>query len=194
MLSVLSQILRVDRQRQRSDPRGGFSTPLMHEEEIEPEGVPVLVTNTRGMFILGKASAEHVIRCAFFECPVEEEGQLVQALHKALVQLSASQKWAVRCTSVQEAVSRLQAAGLEPKSAILPYTSLPSVLGVDPEKVPTQGYITTLDGVRMFTSPLPDKTALVFGAPMLSGVYTRVGDYVAVAILRADRAVMVVDL
>lgn len=192
--SVLSQILRVDRHRQRSDPRGGFSTPLMHEDEIEESAVPVIVTNTRGAFILGRASLDHRIRCAFVECPVEDEGVIARALLKALLELSVQQKWSVRCTSVQEAITRLQAAGMEPKSAILPYASLPSVLEVEPDKVPSQGYVTTVDGIRMFTSDLPDKTALVFGSPVMAGIYTRVGDYAGVAILRADRAVMAVTL
>jgi hypothetical protein len=164
----------------------------MHEEEVEKDAAPVIVTNSRGLFIQGRISSEGVLRCAFFECPVEEEGLIMAALHRSLIELSSQPEWPVRCNTIQDAVGRLQAAGSEPRSIVLPSTSLPSLTGLDPEHVPQQGYVTTVDGVRTFTSDLPEGSALVFGAPLLAGVYTRVGDYVGVAILRADRAVMAV--
>ena len=191
--SVLSQILQVIRHRRRSDPRGGFSPLLMYEDVVEEDATPILVTNSRGKFIRGKLSATSILRAAFFECSIEDEGVITRRLYETLSELSVQCSWATRCTSVQEASARLASSGLEPKSIVLPYASLPALLGTEAaQAAPMQGFVATIDTVRVFAADLPPQGALVFGEPLLTGLYIRAGDYVGIAILRADRAVMVV--
>ena len=193
-LSVLGQVLSPDRYRQKFARSGRLSIPFMHERVFEQDSNPVLVINSKGSFVVSRPSYEGAFRCAFHECPIEDEGIVLRSLYQTLVELSSLHQWNIRCTSVQESVGRLRSTGFDPKSIVLSANSLPELIGVDIKQTEVRsGYLADIDGVRMFTSDLPERTAIIFGSPVMAGVYVRVQDYLGLMLLRVDRSIMVVS-
>ena len=188
-LSILGQVLCVDRHRQRWAKDGGVAPPIVTEthEKLLPVGEgagPFLVTTSRGLLIPTRTSKEGLVRSAFCERSLEEETQILQDLYANLRDASPS-----RCTSVQMAASRLNGPV---KAIVMSYKTLPDVFDVPPDQFKEQqSYVTTIDEVPIFSADLPHQCALVFGA--LAGLYTRSGDYVSLLIWQAGRNIVAVS-
>ena len=206
MATVLGRLLVPERHNMRmpekleASVRSGVSSrPILNELEVQEDVGPLLVTNAARRFVPTKRSAVRgVARYGFSEVPLEEEPQLVIELYMTLLDFSLRNHWANRCNSVSEAVTRLRGAGLTPTFLVVPESVLPDICDAsfDPEwaaqMMKAQGYVATVDNMQVMTADLPPGAALVCLDPKLTGLYTRVGDYLGIMIQRADRAIMVV--
>lgn len=197
--TALERMLVVDRARQRQRTAGaGFSTPAIHERKIEEDALPLLATNARGSFLPTRRSIEGFARCGFSYCPVDDEAVLLNEMYRKLIELSTREKWSNRCSGVPQAVSRLRASGIEPKSLVIPESLLPEVLGQEfnleavRRSMALQGFVTVVDGMQVLLSNLPDGAAIVAGPAPAVGFYTRVADHLGLLLQRTNRAIMVV--
>lgn len=154
------------------------SRPLFNEVPVESEIGTALVTNSSARFVSTKRSPTRgVIRYAFSRVNSDEEDSLLIELYMTLLSRSWSEKWTNRCNNIRDAVSRMFKNSLEPSFLILPKESFE-----DPQ----------VPGLKVLPSSLPLGCALLTTVRSLTGSYTRIGDYLGVMILRADRAWMVV--
>lgn len=197
VISVWDRLLVPERYRQRVFKKaGGLSIPLMMELELEAKEDPLLVTNTRGVFVLSRRTKEGFGRYGFFECPLELESNLLQSLYLTLDTLSKTRGWASPATSVSEAIGRL----IEPKSIVLSRNLIPSICGngftsdqVD-TLMKTQGHIAVVNGMQVLAGNLPPGAAIVATQPKVLGVYTRVGDYLGLQLHDPRRTISIVRL
>lgn len=204
--SVLGLVLSADRRNMRTPEKlsasirsGVSSRPVLNELPVEEDVEPLLVTNAAGQFVPTRRSASRgVARYGFSELPLEEEGRLLSELYMTLLNISWAQKWGNRCNSIPEAINRLREQSLEPSHLIVPEAIIPDICGPDYDPAWTeqlmmrQGFITVVDEMKVVAADLSDGAALVIASPGVSGLYTRVGDYLGVMVQRADRAWMVV--
>jgi hypothetical protein len=196
--AALERILQTERLRQRAAQRGGFSTPGLCFMAVEPEAAPLLASNMRGKFQLTRRNAEGMAPLGFSECPVGQEGPILNELHRTIWDLSVRENWSNRCTAVAEAVDRLRASGVEPKSLVVSENQVAGLLGPDFDfdaarrSMAVQGFVTMVDGMQLLLSDLPDGCALVAGPPAAVGIYMRVGDHLGMLFQRVNRVLMVV--
>jgi hypothetical protein len=184
-LSIFSHLLQAERYRQRAASEGGFSIPVMSERVVPPESEPLLVTTSRGGFVLTRRSHEGLARYGFFPCPLEEEPLLLGRFYEALWAFSEAQGWHNRFGSVGEALEVMRASSYPPKVLTLP-ESLVARMGAQGTTV------GELEGVHVLSSALPEGTALLTAHPVSVGVYTRVGDHLGLQFTSVSQAVAVV--
>ena len=191
--TALERIFLPERHRQRA-AKAGFSIPAMQEILLGADAAPLLVTNMRGTFLPARCSASGFARYGFSECSIEGESSLIVEFHKVLSRLSAREGWSNRCTTIQEAISRLS----EPKSLVISEAILAEVMGDEigieeaRRLMAMRGYVAMLDGMQVVLSDLSEGAALVLASPKVTGFYTRVGEHLGVLAQRVDRAIMVV--
>lgn len=196
--SALERLLRPERRHQRAAPRGGFSTPGLCLTAVSAECMPLLATNMRGRFLPTRRNTHGEAPFGFSYCPLGEEGNLLNELHRTLFDLSGKSNWGNRCSAVSEAVNRLRSSGMEPKSLVVSESQLTETLGSDFDlnsarrAMVFQGYVTMVDGMQLLLSDLAEGLALVAGPPSTVGIYTRVGDHLGLLLQQVDRAIMVV--
>jgi hypothetical protein len=196
ILSVFERLLLVERYRQRSGAVG-YSTPALLEWSAEKLKPPFVASNMRGSFLPTRASSEGFVRFGFSHIPLGQDGPLVRELHKSISSLSVTGEWGNRCTSVQDALDRQRALGLESKTIVVP-TSMLSVVApgtdvaVAQEQMARSGYAAKVDDRQILLGDLPDGAALVAAAPSALGFYLRVGEHLGILLQQVDRALMVV--
>jgi hypothetical protein len=194
--AALERMLRTERYRQRAGSTG-FSTPGLCRTPVDPDAAPMLATNMRGTFLPTRRDREGFGPFGFSLCPVGAEGPLLIDLHRVLWGLSVREGWKNRCTSIQEAVDRLHAARVEPKSLVVSETHVSTWADFDIDAARTamsvQGYVAVVNGMQVLLSDLPEGSAFVAASPSLTGVYTRIGDHLGVLLQRVDRALMLVQ-
>jgi hypothetical protein len=197
--TALERILTTERFRQRAARNGGFSTPSLGYVALEPNSVPILVTNARGSFALTRTNKEGFAPFGFTACSIADEGALLLELHRTLRSISVREGWNNRCKGIPEAVERLRNSGIEPKSLVVSGEDLRAILGekYDAETVSrtmaVQGYVTVVDGMQVLLSDLPTGSALVAASPTVVGVYTRVADHLGLLFRQVNRLMMVID-
>ena len=194
--TALEGLLTTERLHQKASKHGGFMVPAMHERSSPDTDGPFLVTNMKGRFLPTRTSRSGVVRYGFSLVPVGTDDSLLVELHRSLADFPATLE-ASRCTSVQEALRRLQQNGLEPRTVVLPTSSLPEILpGVTAdesrEAMRAQSHVAVVEGVRVLVAEMLPGTAIVATSPTLVGTYTRVGDYLGVLIRHASRGILAV--
>lgn len=196
--AALERMLRPERFRQKAAARGGFSTPGMCFTEVGEDAQPLLASNMRGTFMPTRRNAEGLAPFGFSHVPLGHEGPILNELHRILWGLSLQANWGNRCSAVPEAVERLQATGIEPKSLVVSESQVATLLGpgfdlnAARRAMSIQGYVTVIDGMQLLLSDLAENLAIVAGSPSSVGIYTRVGDHLGMLLQRVDRAIMVV--
>jgi hypothetical protein len=198
-LSVLERVLFVERHRRQASAAGGFSLPVMLQDQVSPEDEPLMVSNMRGDFLEGRRSKDGVSRFAFFPCPLEREDEVLRQLCHTLLRISTASNWGNRCRSVSEAMAFMVRQGLEPRTRVAPLSLLKEACGVavgedEAENLMlAQGHIAEVDGVRLVTTTaLPQGAALLAAAPAIVGTYFRVDDCLGVMIRQANRSLVLV--
>jgi len=188
--TILDRLFEVERIHKRAAPQGGFSVPVMQERAATPAIEPVLVTNTRGAWVQTRTFAPGNVRCGIFSCLIDEETAVFQSLLRTI----QDRGWDNRCTSVPEALEKMRAAGIKPRSIVIPEEDLPQT-GVDLKTAEYlmrfQGYVSVVDGVQTLVGPVPAKQRLVVAAD--AGVYLRSDDYIGVMVFKANRSFSVVS-
>ena len=197
--AALERMLVPERFRQRAAPRGGFSTPTLCFMAVEEDSLPILATNARGKFLPTRINSEGCAPLGFSFCPIRQEGPILNDLYRTLERLSIENGWGIRCTSIPEAMDRLQALDIEPKSLVVSESQMAALLGttVDLETARRamgfQGYVSVVAGMQLLLSDLDTNQALVVGPPAMTGVYMRSGDYLGVQLHRANRSLVLVQ-
>jgi hypothetical protein len=190
---ALERMLVAVRIKQRA-ANTGFATPALEERPVSKEDGPFLVTNMRGSFLPTRLSSAGTVRFGFSPVPLTADDKLLVTLHRTI----SAQFPEKRCTSIEEATTRLLAQGLEARTLVLPESWLPEICGPDldvtaaRETMAKQGYVTKIDDLQVLVADLPPEMAFVAAAPALVGVYTRIADFLGVLIFRADRAIVAV--
>lgn len=167
---------------------------MLMEREIEPKQDPLLVTNTRGSFVLSRRTKEGQGRYAFFECGLEEEKNLLPSLYATLLTLTKTPGWPALSRTVGEAALRI----VEPYSIVISESLIPSICGegFTSEQVDVlmkaQGHVAVVNGMQVLAGNLPPGAALVTSNPKSLGVYTRVGDYLGLQLHDPRRTIAVV--
>jgi len=184
ILSTLSHLLTTERGSKRASSGVGFSTPLMSERFLEMGVEPLLITNTKGVFISSRRGSEGLVRSGFSLVPLEKEDQVLSSLFWSLRSTSEKFGWGNRYSSVPQAIEGMKEKGSTPKTLVVS-TSL--TLGEEPV-TGKFGEITIIS-----SSILPKDCALVTADPSLLGVYIRVGDYLSVQLYRVDQTTSVVS-
>lgn len=190
---ALERMLSPERIHQRAG-RVGYAVPALQERPTPSEEGPFLVTNMRSQFVSTRVSREGLVRYAFSEVPPENDDEILVKIHETIL---AQPNWSNRCTSIVEAMAFLRQQSLEPRTIVLPTQWLPEIdPGIEIEGAKTlmshQGYVTKLDDVQVLVADLPLEKALVAAAPTLTGVYTRISDFLGILLLRADRSIVAV--
>lgn len=188
--TILDRIFEPERIHKRAAPQGGFSFPLMQERAVTPSIEPVLVTNTRGLWVQTRTFAPGLVRCGIFNCTVDDEDAVFLALLNKIHEIG----WANRCTSVPEALTKMRAAGIRPRSVVISQEDLGQA-GVDAQAAEHlmryQGHVGVADGVQTLVGPLPSGARLVVAAD--AGVYLRCDDHLGVMAYGANRNFVMVS-
>jgi len=192
-------MLHVERKRRQASASGGFALPVMLQDLVDERDEPLLVSNMRGDFLMGKRSKDGLARFAFFPCALEQEGEVLRQLCRTLTRISVASEWSNRCRSVQEATTFMVGQGLEPRMLVAPFSLLEKACGVDVGEdeaenlMLAQGHIAEVDGVRLVTTTsLPDGTAILAAAPSIVGTYFRVDDQLGIMVRQASRSIALV--
>lgn len=199
-VSILERTLLVERHRRKmGNELGTFVPPVAAKFPSSEEEGPWVTTLSTGRFIPTRRDKNGDVAHALFECPPEDEDTVLTNLYQALRGLAVKHGWPTLCASVGEALSRMASFGLEPKTLVVPYSSLKSIAGTElteeeADKVSlSKGCVVEVDGVKVLSArkALPDGTALVMASNVFVGRYTRIYDHVGITILRANTSVLI---
>jgi hypothetical protein len=167
---------------------------MMMERDVEMKHEPLLVTNTRGQFVLSRRTRDGKGRYGFFECPLEDEAKLLPVLYTTLLTYCRTPGWPTPVPSVAAALDRLPMA----RSIVLSSSLISSICGegFTPEQVATlmkvQGHVAIVNGIQVLAGELPENSAIVSVEPASLGVYTRVGDYLGLQLFDVRQTLVVV--
>jgi hypothetical protein len=168
---------------------GEFAPPVVVKVPSTPDQGPWWTTNTTGQLVKTHMKEGFVMQ-AFFECSIENEDEYLTRFYGYLSQLGSA------CESLAEGIAAMKANGLTPRHVVMPYTDLD--LGMTSREVDlitlSKGCITEVDGIRFLSAreALPKGSALLFAERSDTGFYTRVSDFLAVTVFRADRSVLMI--
>lgn len=195
--TVLERIFTTERYRQRASGTA-FSTPALQECVPREGASPLLASNMRGAFLPTRVSAQGVARYGFLPCSISEEPVLLTTLYRTLLQLSAQQKWPNRCSSSAQALERMRSFGLEPRFLVISESLLRDVCGQEDlaeaqRAMASRGSIAVVGDLQVLLSELPAGSAIVTASPLLTGLYTRVGDHLGILAQRVDRSIVLVE-
>ena len=191
-------LLIFERERQRMSDNG-LAVPAFQERPVEHTDAPFIVTNMRGSFLLSRPTREGYLRFGFTNCPVDTEGTLLTAMFRQLRAISQDSGWENRCSSLAQAHKLMVRQGQEPRVVLISRTTLSQACGEeitaeDASKIVlAQGYMAEVDGIRVLPADLPLGCAILATHPALVGTYTRVGDYVGIALRKADQRLVLVS-
>lgn len=200
-ISVLERILAPERMRQKAS----LAPPLANRRASTREEGPWIVSNTKGVPVLtalrtDPSTNEEMVTQAFFECPIDEEDNVIHRLFLSVLYNSRRFEWRNRCRTLAEAIPLMLRLGYEPKYLIVPFADLAEVCGEalteeDAEKLAlVKGSIAEVNGVKvLFSSGIPTGCALLTTDPTLTGHYMRSYDHLSVLVHRADRSVVLVS-
>lgn len=199
-MPVLDRLLRPERVGRKATLGGDFAVSVITERPAEHETGPWVVSNMRGSFVATKRSKTDMVRSAFTECPVEDEEVLLAQFFSDMCAISQSSGWANVCPTIEEATQKLSSLGYEPRTLIVPFSSLKEVCGKDltedeaAKLILVNGCISEVDGIRILpTHGLPDDAAILGTIPALTGVYVRTDDRVSILVERADRSIVLIN-
>lgn len=185
MLSALSFLCVTERHRPKATANG-FAVPVVMES-IPAEGSdPLLVSNTKGQFVVTRRTREGNCRFGMFHCPLEEEDRILLRLFSALQALGTEFGWGNYYPNIQGAMDGLTRAGKRPGTVILAKDFTRSSTNFP------DGAAPIVQGIRFLTGPLPQQSAIVAIEPQALGVYTRVGDYLGLQFANASQALLLV--
>ncbi len=197
-VSALEILLGTERIQQQTTEKAkvGFARPVLCEMEIGNDG-PFLATNLRNSFLPTRRSDNGTVRFAFTECPIGQEGSLLNELYEVLWKTSVQYDWPNRCTSISEARTRMVTLGMEPKAVILGLLDLEKTIGAitedDADKLMlTQGHIAEVGGIKALAADLLPGRAILSSTPSQVGHYVRSGDHLGILICQADRSLILV--
>lgn len=178
LLEVLSSGEGASSQLQSSMGSGRSARPLLNEIALSDNDGPFLATNAASTFVLTRRSSTRgVVRYGFSKVPLDEESHLIPELYMSLLSISWVERWQNRCNTIRDGVSRMVRNSLEPLNLMVSKES--------EEKL-------NLPNIKVIPSDLAPGCALLTASRSLSGLYSRVGDYLGVMVLRADTAWMVI--
>lgn len=184
-MTVLSQLLHIDRYLPPKGRRGDFVLPFLGEVGIQGQD-PLLVTNTRGGFVQSRSGQTGVARFGFTVCPQEEEHRLLGSLYAYLSEAEGTP----RCMGVQSALDHLEGLGLKARGIVVSAADASAMLGPDTSVL--DGLAGTVGGMQVFVTDLPRGAGLVAVAPDQLGIYTRVLDHLGLLFQRVDQNLVVV--
>lgn len=180
--TALERLFDTERIRQRAVLNGGFGIPVLHEHGMPSASAPYLVTGATGKFLPTHRTADGVVRCGLFPCPIDEEDAVVVRMAESLIGLGIS-----RCTSVQDT-----SEGFRPRSLLISISEVEAA-GADVEKATEimrlQGNLGSLDGIQVVITKAKVPTLLI-GAS--AGVYVRSGNHLGLILTAVDRKFMLV--
>lgn len=200
-IPVLDKVLTAERQRRRMGAHGLFVPPVARTYPAVEEEGPWITSLSTGRFTMTGPNKDGEIGQALHERLPEEEGAWLGELFRSLWAISTRLNWTNRCTSLEEAVKRMVSLGFEPKSLVVPFSTISSVVGSDltedeADRVTMgKGCVAEVDEVRVFSArdSIPAGSGILLAASPLVGFYTRVHDHVGATVIRADRAVVLVQ-
>jgi hypothetical protein len=167
----------------------GLSVPVLGEYDITDTDIePLLTTNMRGIFLSTRVSSKGSVRYGFFECPLDQEPDLLQEFYRVLIKEGALEGWSNVAHTVEEAFDKINKAAFSPTSLIMaPGFAKKMLEDVEPGSETPKAY----KGAKLFTSDLPGN-ALVVAQPEVAGCYVRIGDYVSILAQKVSAAFVVV--
>jgi len=167
---------------------------------MDPMDQPLLVTTARRGFVHpGMRLGDHAVRYGFSECPLEEEGGLLESLFRDLWAISKKSGWTNRCTSIASAKQTLEGYGLLPRSLIVPFPKLRQLCGheitLDEARKLTvaQGCVAEVNDIKILFSELPEGQMILGTAPPMVGVYTRIDDHVGLLLRKVDQSMVLIN-
>jgi len=178
MLTLLSEIFITERHRLRAG-NVGYSMPLASEIDVDDRSIePLMITTTRGTFLQSRVSAAGYARFGFSECPVNQEGALLQEFHRVLLSRIDANGWISAAPTVGEALRLMSSQGIKPRHLV--------------------GGPWLADGaaareVKVLDAGFTEGSALLIAEPAVAGLHTRVGDYVGVLAYRVNRCFVAVQ-
>lgn len=196
-MSVLDQVLVVTRHRRYASRQGGFGVPFINEQGVDGSWSPFLVTNMKGRLVQTKRRPDGTIWSGYTACTTGQEPNLLLSLFRDLCLVSKESGWDNRCVSLNEAIPTMSRQGFEPKSMLVPYSTVHETWGLSLEEsnrlMVSKGHVATMGEVRVLTAPLPDKTGILVTVPDLLGTYTRADDYLSLTLQQADKTIVLVN-
>ena len=169
MLTLLARLFVPERHRPRAGTVG-HSIPLASEVDVHEEALdPVMVTSTRGGFLVSRVASGGYVRFGFSDCGLDQEKVLLATFVQELVLKSHQNQWGCVVDTVEDAVDRMIEKGEAPVHLV------------------TGPWLTRREGLVVLDADLPEGQALLVTSPARAGIYTRIGDYVGVAAYKVDR-------
>ncbi len=199
-LSVLERLLSVDLHRPKMVDVGVFTSPVAIKFPSGPEEGPWVTSLSTGKFTRTRPNKEGDVGQAFVLVPPDQEDSLLGELFQTLWRVSSMEGWTNRCSSIGEAVQRMLAFGLQPKTLTVPFATLREIVGTelteeDADRLTlAKGFVTEVSGIQVISArqAIGKNTAILSTARPLVGHYTRVREHVGVTILQADRSLVLV--
>jgi hypothetical protein len=198
--SILERLMSVDRHRPKMVDVGVFTAPVVMRFASGPEEGPWVTSLSTGRFTLTRPNKDGDVGQAFVLRPPDQEDDLLKELYRTLWTLSLEHRWGNRCSSIGEAVQRMLAFGLQPKTLTVPFEMLREIVGSElteeeADKLTlARGFVTEVSGVQVISArqALEKNTAILSTLRPLVGHYTRVREHVGVTVLQADRSLILV--
>lgn len=184
-MTVFQYLLRGEKYLPPKGQRGDFSSPVMGEIFLGPTCGPLLVTNTRGDFVLSRPGSTGVARYGFSPCPVDSEDVLFGRFFCRLGQHTGT-----RCKGLALAQARFEARGVSAQTLVV---SVPDAVRMLGPSAPTEGVVGQVQGLRVVVAGIPDGQALLAGPVHHGGHYTRVGDHLGLLFRNVDQNLVLID-
>lgn len=177
MLTILSHLFVTERHRLKAGDVG-HSVPLLSEIDVTDRDIePLLVSSARGTFLPTKVSQRGYARFGFNHCtPAQELGLLVE-FHRVLIERSRACNWGNVASDMETGLDIMRGSNLSPVFILMPKEDPPP----------------SIEGVVVLNCPLPSGSALISTLPEITGLHTRVGDYVGIMAKRVDRSFVAVS-
>lgn len=124
---------------------------------------------------------------------------MLRLFYEALMDLSVTNGWPNRCSTVAEAMPLMGSLGFEPASLVVPLGLVQEVCGQELSAeeagrlMAIQGHIAKVDDVQVLSGDLPEGAALLATGISLTGTYVRTDDCLAIVAHRVNRAWVLVE-
>ncbi len=195
-LSILERVLTSQRAERRMVGVGEYVPPVAAQVSCAADTGPWLSTSSKGVLTPTSHRGNHVLQ-AFFECYLEEEDDLLGKWFDQLKAHSETFGWSNRAPTPAAGVKTMLAMGVQPKFLVMPFEDMN--LGISEEAADkvslSKGCVVETEGLKVISArhALPSGCAMLFADRAETGHYTRVADFLAITLCRADRSVLLVS-
>lgn len=195
-LSILERVLTPQRTERRMIGVGEYIPPVAAQVSCTADTGPWLSTSSKGVLTPTRNRGDHVLQ-AFFECHLEEEDDLLGEWFNQMSAHSETLGWSNRAPTPAAGVKAMLGMGVQPKFLLMPFEDMNLDMSEeDADKVSlSKGCVVETEGLKVISArhALPSGCAMLFADRAETGHYTRVADFLAVTLCRADRSVLLVS-